>query len=370
MSDVSQDRVRLHAPLLGDEEAQAVAEVLASGWLVQGPRVRAFEEGLAKVVGTGAAVAVSSGTAALHVGLRALGLAPGEEVIVPGFGYPATANAVELCGARAVPADVDAERMALSAASVDAAASARTVGVVVVHAFGIPAPMAELEALCAARGWWLLEDAACALGTAPEGRWGSGRHAACLSFHPRKTITTAEGGAILTNDEALEARLRVLRNQGVGAPDGGRWSVFEEAGFNYRLSEVHAAIGLVQLDRLASIVEARQRVVGWYLQALQGVAEVRVPEGYRMPELGMQSFVVEWLAGDRDRVMDTLRAGGVEVTIGGYDLGAQPYYRRRYGHWRGAVASRLAEQALTMPVRCDMTVGEVERVVEALRHVG
>jgi perosamine synthetase len=364
----------LHRPVLGAEEAEAVAAVLRSGYLVQGARVAEFEALVADALGVEHAVAVSSGTAALHLALLVLGAGPGDEVIVPAFGFPATANAVELCGARAVLADVDPDTFALTGDTVAAATTARTVGVMPVHPFGIPAPMAELEAVCASRGLWLCEDAACALGTAtrgPEGgrRWASGVHPICLSFHPRKTITTGEGGLIALDDGAQAATLRELRNHGMSADPSRGWRRFVRAGFNYRLSDLHAAIGVVQMGRLRDIVLDRQRILADYLIALDGTPGLRVPAAYRWPELSAQSFVVELDADlDRDGVIASLADLGIQATVGGYGFADQPYYAHRGAPAPEAfpVSARMARSSLTLPLSGAMTSDDVSQVVAAL----
>lgn len=351
-----------------------MAAVLQSGYLVQGPRVAEFEALLAASLEVEHAVAVSSGTAALHLALLALGTGPGDEVIVPAFGFVATANAVELCGARAVLADVDPDTFALTAASVRAAIGPRTVGIMPVHPFGIPAPMAALEAVADAHGLWICEDAACALGTSTraasgERRWASGVHPVCLSFHPRKTITTGEGGLVATADATLATALRELRNHGMGADAGLGWRRFVRAGFNYRMSDLHAAIGVVQMGRLDSIVADRRRVLRDYLVALEAVEGLRVPAAYSDAALSAQSLVVELDSTvDRDGVIAALGARGVQSTIGGYGFAEQPYYAHRAALRAEdfPVATRMAHSSLTLPLSGEMSSGDVARVAEAL----
>ncbi|MEZ4269752.1 MAG: DegT/DnrJ/EryC1/StrS family aminotransferase [Myxococcota bacterium] len=364
----------LHRPVLGAEEEAAVAAVLRSGYLVQGPRVAEFEALVAASLEIEHAVAVSSGTAALHLALLALGAGPGDEVIVPAFGFPATANAVELCGARAVLADIDPDTFALTGESVRAVTGPRTVGIMPVHPFGIPAPMAELEAAAASGGLWICEDAACALGTATRTsagarRWASGVHPVCLSFHPRKTITTGEGGLIAIGDGTLAATLRELRNHGMSGDADRGWRRFVRAGFNYRLSDLHAAIGVVQMGRLGDIVGDRQRVLADYLDALGDSEGLRVPAAYAQEALSAQSFVVELDADlDRDGIIGSLGERGIQATIGGYGFAEQPYYAQR-AVLRAEdypVAARMARSSLTLPLSGAMTSGDVGRVVGAL----
>ncbi len=231
--------IRLAIPEIGETEVDAVAGVLRTGFLVQGEHVRIFEERMADFVGARHAVAVSSGTAALHLALLALGVGPGDEVVVPGFTHPATANVVELVGARAILVDVDLRTFNIDPAAVAEAIGPRTKAIMPVHLFGQPAEMGSLLRLAADRGLSVIEDAACALGSAYRGqRCGTFGTVAAFSFHPRKVITTGEGGILTTNDDGMAAHLRRLRNHGQEI-DRGRGR-FLEAGLNYRLTDFQA----------------------------------------------------------------------------------------------------------------------------------
>ena len=363
-------RFPLHRPVVGAAEREAVAEVLASGWLAQGPKVAAFEQCIVERLAMPYAVAVTSCTAALHLSVIVQDIAPGDEVIVPAFGFPATANAVELAGGCAVPADVDWETFALTPETIAAKATDRTVGVIVVHPFGIPAQMSDISAQAKERGWWVVEDAACALGTAREGRWARGEHLVCLSFHPRKVLTTGEGGIIACSDQAVASRLRRLRSHGI-APDRG-WESFVDCGFNYRMSDLNAAVGVVQMDKLDAVVEQRRQIVGDYRERLKGLAGVSWHGGYDLSRLSCQSMVVTLDAGiERDQVISKLAASGVQTTIGGYSVTLQPYYQQRYDLREGDCpnAEAVFRQSLTLPVNEAMNSEDVGVVCGILGEV-
>jgi perosamine synthetase len=246
-------------PWLGDEEAAAAAEAVRSGWLAQGPQVAAFEREFAAAVGAAEAVALSSCTAALHLALVVAGIRPGDDVVVPSLSFVATANAVRYAGATPVFADVDPVTGNLTAKTVETALTRRTRAVLVVHQAGMPADLDELRHLCAGYGLPLVEDAACAVGATYRGRAvGADSPMAAFSFHPRKVITTGEGGMLTTGDDAVAARLRRLREHGMDVSAAQRHAsaapVLErylETGFNYRMTDVQAAVGRVQLTRLA-----------------------------------------------------------------------------------------------------------------------
>ncbi len=348
--------IRLARPDVGEAELAAVAEVLASGQLTMGPWVAEFEEALRRAVGTADAVAVSSGTAALHVALLAIGVGPGDEVIVPAYTFPATANVVELCGARAVLVDVDPETFLLRIERVAEAVTPRTRAVLAVHLFGRPVAWEELQT-AVPQDVALVEDAAGALGAryrdTPCGALGL---LACLSFHPRKIVTTGEGGAVTTDEAELAAAVRRLRHHGIGA---GEPMDIAEPGLNYRLADVLCALGVPQLERLESLLAARARVAGWYTERLEHL--VGTPAADESDRHGWQAYVVT--LDRRDEALAGLREAGIEAQIGTYAVHRLSAYRDR-GSFPGADAA--FERALALPFATTTTEDEVDRVASVL----
>ena len=346
--------IRLARPDVGDEELAAITEVIASGQLTMGEKVSEFEAALAEAVGTAHAAAVSSGTAALHLALLALEIGPGDEVIVPAYTFPATANAVELCGARAVLVDVDPDTFLVDPAAVAAAVTPKTRAVMAVHLFGRPV---EWEALQTAvpQEVALVEDAAGALGAryrdTPCGSLGV---AACLSFHPRKIVTTGEGGAVTTDEADLDRAVRRLRHHG--------WETLGEMpspGFNYRLPDLLCALGTPQLARLEQLLAARERVAGWYTERLRDL--LLTPDAAEGDRHGWQAYVVQ--LDRRDEALEGLRAEGIEAQIGTWAVHRLAPYREQ-GPFPGA--DRAFERALALPFSTATTEEEVDRVVSVL----
>ena len=350
------NRIRLAWPDVGAEELAAVAEVLESGALTMGTRVGTFEELLAAACGVPHAVAVSSGTAALHLAVLALGIGPGDEVVVPAYTFPATANAVELCGARAVLCDVDPETFNLDLARLPDALSPRTKAVLAVHLFGRPLFWEALEALVP-DGVALVEDAAGALGAYHRGRpCGSLGVMGCLSFHPRKIVTTGEGGAVTTADPELADAARRLRHHGI-VPRGD--FDIPQPGLNYRLSDILCAVGIPQVRRLEELHAARARVAAGYTERLADLVETPAAEdGDRH---GWQAYVVRLAR--RDEALASLRAQGIEAQIGTYALHRLSAYRDQ-GAFPGADAA--FERALALPFHTKLTGADLDRVAGAL----
>jgi perosamine synthetase len=348
---------RLAWPDVGPEEAQAVAEVLESGQLTMGPKVAEFERELARVCETAHAVAVSSGTAALHLALLALGIGDGDEVIVPAYTFPATANVVALAGARPVLADVDPETMNLDPGKVYDAVSGRTRAVLAVHLFGRPLDWEALQSAVPPEVE-LIEDAAGALGARWRGMPCGGLGVlGCLSFHPRKVVTTGEGGAVTSARGDLVDQVRRLRHHGI--EPAGEFDV-KRPGFNYRLSEIHSAVGLVQLRRVGELLAARRRLADAYTERLAGVVET--PAAAEGDDHGWQAYVVR--ADRRDEALAALGQAGIQAQIGTYALHRLGAYRDQ-GRFPGA--DRCFERALALPLHSRLTTNDVDRVADVLR---
>jgi dTDP-4-amino-4,6-dideoxygalactose transaminase len=351
------ERIRLARPDVGEPELAAIAEVLASGWLTMGPKVSELEGLLADACGTAHAVAVSSGTAALHLALLALGIGPGDEVVVPAYTFPATANVVELCGGRAVLADVDPDTFNLDLERVGSVLTPRTKAVLAVHLFGRPLDWEALES-AVPTGVALVEDAAGALGARYQGRpCGSLGLMGCLSFHPRKIVTTGEGGAVTTANAELAERVRSLRHHGWSPSD--RYDDMPRGAFNYRLSDVLCALGIPQLHRLEELLAARERIAAGYAERLGGGVEL--PQAAPGDRHGLQAYVVR--LDRRDEALAGLRAEGIEAQIGTYALHRLSAYRSQ-GAFPGADAA--FERALALPFHTGLTDRELDRVASAL----
>jgi len=344
-----QPTVRLGWPDVGAVEAAEIAAVLETGMLTMGPKVAEFEAGLAAACGVEHAVAVSSGTAALHLAVLALGIGPGDEVLVPAYTFPATANVVALVGARPVLVDVDPDTFDLDPERAHAAVTPRTRAVIAVHLFGRPARLEQLPDLP------VLEDAAGALGAERQGRRCGGLGiAGCLSFHPRKIVTTGEGGAVTTADGDLAGRVRELRHHGWRDGD------MPAPGLNYRLPDVLCALGIPQVQRLEELRARREQLAAGYAERLAGlpVGLPGVDEGDRH---GWQAYVVR--VDRRDDVLAALRAAGIEAQIGTYALHRLGAYRDQ-GGFPGADSAY--ERALALPFHTRLRDAELDRVAEAL----
>jgi dTDP-4-amino-4,6-dideoxygalactose transaminase len=342
-------RIRLGWPELGQAELDEVAEVLESGMLTMGPKVEEFEAQIAAACETRHALAVTSGTAALHLAVLALGLQPGDEVLVPAYTFPATANVVELSGFKARLVDVDPETMNLDPSKLDVGDAKLLLGV---HLFGRPLRMHELPDVT------FLEDAAGALGARYRGRaCGSLGVAGCLSFHPRKIVTTGEGGAVTTSDDAVADTMRQFRNHGWKSLNPASMPA---AGLNYRLSDILCAVGIPQMNRLDELLATRTRIADGYSERLAHLP-VTLPQADDGDVHGWQAYVIQ--LDDRDRVLAELRAQDIEVQIGTYALNLLGAYRDQ-GDFPGA--TRVFQRALALPFHTRLSESDLDRVAAAL----
>jgi perosamine synthetase len=369
VSQRAEDPLPLARPVIGPEEEARVVAALRSGRLALGPLLEEFEQAFAKRVRAPFASAVSSGTAGLHLALRAVGVSDGDEVITSPFSFVASANVAVYERARPVFADIDPVTLNIDADAVAAAVTPRTAALLPVHVFGYPADVPSLEPL----GLPIVEDACEALGAiygdgVPVGGRG---HPAVFGFYPNKQLTTGEGGMVCLADAALKERIDSERNQG-RAPDMG-WLDHDRLGFNYRLSDIACALGLAQLDRLDEMLEARARVASLHRQALQSIEGLELPcDESAGARRGWFVFVVQLPGGlDRDEVVRALGERGVPSKPYFPAVHLMTFYRERFGHREGEfpVCEDVAARSIALPFFPQMTEGQVARVADELRSV-
>jgi dTDP-4-amino-4,6-dideoxygalactose transaminase len=360
--------IRLCVPYTDQAELDAIADVLSSGYLTQGEKVKEFEDMVARYVGTKYAFATSSCTTALHLSLVALGIGPGDEVLVPDFTFPATANVVIQQQARPVLVDIDMDTFTINAADLESKITKKTKAVIPVHAFGLSADMDPIIQLAEHYRFAVVEDAACALGANYKKiQCGALGDLGCFSFHPRKSITTGEGGMITTNSELLANRISLLRSHG-GIRRDGRFT-FEEAGFNYRLSEIHGAIGIEQMKKIHWILTRRKELADLLSRRLQNSTYLRLPNEQEYTTHTYQSFVVliDKLL-ERDKIIMMMQHRGVETTIGTYALHAEPFFSRKYGIAPGTLKHSFDsyQRSLTLPLYPTMSESYLDVIADEL----
>lgn len=366
--------IRLTVPSIDDEDLDAIRDVVASGFLIQGPRVAQFEKAVATMTGAAHAVAVANGTCALQLALAALDFGPGDICVMPAYSWVATANVVELCGARPVFVDIDAHTFNIDTDKLEHILSKlgdqKVKAVMPVHAFGQMANMCEIARICDRLSIPVIEDAACALGAKLDGRQaGTWSRMGCFSFHPRKAVTTGEGGMVITDDAGLARRLRALRNHGAD-PDSPTQD-FICAGYNYRLTEFQAAFGIVQMSKVERIIARRRDAARRYDDLLSG-SLLTPPFVAEKTEHVYQAYVTLLPPQAATRRPDIIRAAreqGVELQIGTIHMPLTTYYRGRYNHREGEfpVTDSIASRALTLPLYESITLEQQERVVDVVR---
>lgn len=379
--------IPLSRPSFGPEEAAAVGEVLETGWVSQGPKVADFERSLADFVSAPAAIAVSSCTAALHLAAIELGIGDGDEVILPSHSFIATANAITYCGATPVFVDIDPATYNIDPALVAGAVSEKTKAILCAHQLGMPCDLPALAAIAGEFDLRLIEDAACALGS--EFLWERAWRrigmpvgdVACFSFHGRKPISTGEGGMLTTRNLDSADRFRILRHHGMSIPDTVRHKSataitesYDLIGYNYRLSDIQAAVGEVQMDRLPTFVKRRREIANLYSTMLESVSGVEAPHEPTWARSNWQSYCVRLSEGIKQRpVIDRLRASGIVAKGGVICSHREPAYSDNRSVWRRgsdlSESEKAQDGALLLPIYHGLSDSEVKTVVETLKKV-
>jgi dTDP-4-amino-4,6-dideoxygalactose transaminase len=369
--DLSRVKVRLSKPYFGNKQnlMTMIEDILEHGFLVQGNYVAQFEKRVADYLGVKHAIAVSSGTAALHIALVALGIGPGDEVIVPAYTFPATANVVELVGGEPVFVDIDLNTYDIQADHITKVISPRTKAIIPVHLFGNPSDMDPIMEVARGCGLAVVEDAAGALGSEYQReKCGTIGTLGCFSFHPRKIITTGEGGMVITKDDLLAESLRRLRNHGMKA--AGPVLDLVTPGFNYRLSETGAALGMSQVNDLQDRITERQKLAGYYKNLLEHIPEVSVHSAQAGATVAWQAFVVRLRERKNGPIIKRLKEKGIETTIGTHALHVLRFYQKKYDFLPSDYpnAARLFTECLALPFYNGMSLDMIEEVVKVLKE--
>lgn len=373
-------KIPLTRPFFDDEEITSLKTCLSSGWVTQGPLTRQFELLVQDYHRVKHALAASSCTAALHLATTALGLGAGDEVIVPAFTWITSANCAEYVGARVVFADVKPETFNLDPQALEAAITDRTRAIVVVHLFGLAAEMDEIMAIAQKHSLKVIEDAACAIGstykTTPVGGIGD---IGCFSFHPRKIVTTGEGGMVTTHTDELADKVSILRNHGAGGHPGPgeparpyTMGVFDDLGYNLRLSDIQSAVGVAQMAKLDSLLEERRGLALRYTEILSGMDEFALPPLPGICGHTYQSYVVRLVKGDmaeRNALMDYLAASGIQTRPGTHAVHRLGYYANKYCLKPGDFpnAARCEDSSITLPLYPGMTDREQDYVIDEIK---
>jgi len=374
-------KIPIARPSFSEREERAVVDVLRSGWVSQGPRVAEFEQRFAVYVGAAQAVAVSSCTTALHLALLAAGIKPGDEVLCPSLSFIATANAIVYAGAVPVFVDIDKRTFNMDPACIEASISPRTKAILVVHQIGLPSPLDEICRIAASHGLAVVEDAACAIGSEYKGRLIGSPYTsmACFSFHPRKILTTGEGGMITTADEKIAARLRKLRQHAMTVSDLARHSStqivtesYDEIGYNYRMTDLQAAIGLVQLERLNEMLSRRRQLAARYSHGVAKIQWLAPPFEPADCRHNFQSYMVSLKNNapiTRDQLMQELLDRGVSTRRGIMAIHRELPYRAQNRSDQLPRTNEVTDTTIVLPLFHSMTDEEQDYVIACLEEI-
>jgi dTDP-4-amino-4,6-dideoxygalactose transaminase len=375
--------VPFHQAALGEEEVAAVSEVIRSGWLTMGPKTIAFEKEFASYIGTRHAIAVSSGTAALHLSLEAIGLQPGDEVLIPAMTFTATGEVVKYFGARPVLVDIDPQTMNMDVLDAASKVTACTRAIIPVHLGGLPCDMDEIHSIARSHDLHVVEDAAHALPAEyHDSRIGRVSELTAFSFYATKTLTTGEGGMITTNNDDYAKRLRLMRLHGIAGDawkrygkNGSWYYEVVEAGYKYNLTDLQAALGLVQLKKCDAGNETRRRIAGAYTAAFTEVPELEVPVSKTDRKSSSHLYILrlnlDRLHIDRDAFLDQLRQRGIGCSVHFIPLNLHPFYQRTYGYAAGDCPAAEAEfqRCFSLPIYPTMSDSAVAQVIEAVTDI-
>ena len=363
---------------IDEEDIQAVVEVLRSDYLTTGPKVAEFEKKIAEYTGAKYAVAVSNGTAALHVACLAAGIKEGDEVITTPITFAASANCALYCGAKPVFADIDPKTYNISAEEIEKKITPKTKAIIPVHYTGQPCDMNRIHAIAKKHGLLVIEDGAHALGAVYHGKKVGflGSDMTCFSFHPVKPITTGEGGMVMTDDEALYKKLLLYRSHGITREESmlkeqqGAWYYEQQClGYNYRITDIGCALGLSQLKKLDSFLKRRKEIAARYTEAFDGLDGIQVPEQMDGCESGWHLYMIQVLKKDRKEVFDRLRDAGIGVNVHYIPVYQFPYYRE-HGYREACCeqAEKFYERAISLPVFPGLTEEQQEYVIQKVKE--
>ena len=366
-------------PYLGEEEKRLVAQVIDSGWVSQGPKVAEFEEIFARYVGARYAVATTSCTTALHAALSVSGVCPGDEIILPSLSFIATANSALYCGLKPVFVDVDLNTCNMDAIKIEKAITEKTKAVMPVHQMGLPADLDSIKESSRGRGLLIIEDAACAVGSEYKGtKIGGHGNIACFSFHPRKIITTGEGGMITTDDASVAERLRRFRHHGMSVSDVERhmakaviMETYPELGYNFRMTDIQAAIGIEQMKKLPYILENRTRLAHTYDNELAGIPHLRILEVPSYARPNYQSYWIELMDSasiDRNALMYRLLQKGIATRRGIMAIHREACFREHAGS-RLPNTERITDKTLLLPLYPGLSDEEQAFIIDSLKEI-